>query len=259
MKSKLSKAFGTMYISQHYVCFIAKAFGRTTRLVILFKDVRQVFCEGAVVRVEVAKANKKLRRYAFDLADAAQEAFGILKSIQSSPDLAAIQRNSNLVTLKRQPTKLTFDHVDSLAAGTSPLSAEDWAVILRRAKQQRFTSGQVVQKHGETSDSICQLQRGRLKLVIGEQTVSTLRRGDLFAEQAFFSGGVNPASVIADSDDVIVSSLNSVHLQCAFVRHPALAGKFYHHLCLELSSRLRIREGAIAKDKGAKASLRMKK
>jgi CRP-like cAMP-binding protein len=89
-----------------------------------------------------------------------------------------------------------------------------------------------------------------------EKIVASLGPSSLFGELSFLEEGENAkatASVRAADDDVkviILEGINWLHpfllvgwyLNCLFVDHPHLAGKFYSYLCSILAVRLNERE-----------------
>lgn len=72
--------------------------------------------------------------------------------------------------------------------------------------------------------------------------LGTLEEGQIFGEISFLQGGAASASVVADADSVDLYVIEAYFVSVLFMRQPALAGRFYRHLSLELSARLAARE-----------------
>lgn len=125
------------------------------------------------------------------------------------------------------------------------------------AEQPRTSGSHVEQKRLQKSASIQELSgdvrqrkekkeknaRRKGKAEESSQVVlGVLEEGQIFGEISFLQGGAASASVVAASDVVDLYVIEAYFVSVLFVRQPALAGRFYRHLALELGARLTARE-----------------
>jgi CRP-like cAMP-binding protein len=71
------------------------------------------------------------------------------------------------------------------------------------------------------------------------KVMAFMEKGQMFGELSFLLGGQSTASVLAHETEVEVQIIEDAYLNILFVRQPALAGRFYHHLASLLANRIK--------------------
>jgi extracellular factor (EF) 3-hydroxypalmitic acid methyl ester biosynthesis protein len=124
----------------------------------------------------------------------------------------------------------------------NPWLSEDRAALLAHGCVLHFAAGNTLIAQGHVSDALYFMLKGtaRVDLMKGDTaaTVATLEPGDLFGEVSFLQGETTTATVTAVSD-IEVLALDKPALDHLLQDSPAFAARFFQHLAVVLSARLR--------------------
>lgn len=221
------KEHGRLYISQHYVCFRSKIFGKRTKQVLPIRSLKEISFNEEKKKI---KFQYKRRDIAFVILTDAKACYSLVLSLKSTIEATG----SSDYKLKRPnlPSKQEF--------GKSILSDSDWQVLLAEGKLKTYQKDDVIIAEEQYSARIWQVARGSCRL----QKSSSIRfgtkitAGEVLGEISFLEGVKTTASVIADEDDTLIYVLEARNLKVTFRRAPALAGRFYEYLASTLSRRL---------------------
>ena len=110
-----------------------------------------------------------------------------------------------------------------------------------------FRKGQVVFSQGDPADSIYQIQKGKLKLVVvssqgKEAVIALLAEGDFFGEGCL-AGQIKRMCTATAMTDCVVLRLDKPEMVPLLRDEPAFAELFLHYL---LSRNIRIEEGLVS-------------
>jgi len=76
-----------------------------------------------------------------------------------------------------------------------------------KTNKQTFEAGEVIFRQGEPFSVAYTIEEGEVDIVVGDQHVRTLTRGEIFGEMAFISARTRSATAIARTE-VTVSTIN---------------------------------------------------
>ena len=124
----------------------------------------------------------------------------------------------------------------------NPWLSEDRAALLAHGCVLHFAANNTLIAQGHVSDALYFMLKGtaRVDRTTGDTvaTVATLESGDLFGEVSFLQGETTTATVVAASD-IEVLALDKPALDHLLQDSPAFAARFFQHLAVVLSARLR--------------------
>jgi CRP-like cAMP-binding protein/SAM-dependent methyltransferase len=121
-------------------------------------------------------------------------------------------------------------------------SMEERAALLHHCRVQHVAEGETLVEQGQVPQALYVLLKGgaRVDRITRDTalTVATLEPGEIFGEIAFLQGDAATANVIAETDlEVLAVDTGALH---ALLRDtPAFAARFFQHLAVVLSGRLR--------------------
>lgn len=228
--SGIVKKSGDFYISQHYFCFYAKVFGSKTREILFIPSVDKL--KRAKKSIRIQEQNKKLVM-TFPNEKTAEEAFTTMNSLWS-------QQMSGSGAHKVERTA-------SFVEDEEILSKADWELVLGGAETVSYKEGDVVIEEGKRYERLFQVDKGDLKVVVRGQEVAQMSSGTMFGEIGFLEKTPATASIIAATPCEILEIDNS-YFNTLFVKHPAIAAKFFHFLATLLTGRISEREEALLKE-----------
>jgi CRP-like cAMP-binding protein len=131
-------------------------------------------------------------------------------------------------------------------SNTMTLTQEDWDIILKAAKCLSFKKGEIVLREGEPTQKIYQLTRGVCNVEKSIRNRSTklaqLHPNDIFGDISFVKETPASATIVAETDDVEVHTIDAYVLKITFEQFPNLAAKFYYYLGKIMANRLYDRE-----------------
>ena len=123
------------------------------------------------------------------------------------------------------------------------LTPDDWTVLLNGVSQKTYKKGETILSANIRSTKLFQIVKGSCRVEKG-QVLGKMETGEIFGEINFLDGEGTSANVVADEEETEVVVMRRSALKILFVRHPALAGRFYHYLSTILSIRFKEREAA---------------
>jgi CRP-like cAMP-binding protein len=123
------------------------------------------------------------------------------------------------------------------------LTEEDWNILLNGASQKVYNKDETILNANIRSTKLFQIVKGSCRVEKGT-VLGKMETGEIFGEINFLDGEGTSASVVADEEETEVLVMRRSALKILFVRHPALAGRFYHYLSTILSLRYKEREAA---------------
>jgi CRP-like cAMP-binding protein len=127
-------------------------------------------------------------------------------------------------------------------ADASPLTSDDWDLLLSGAKCETLARDTVIIAQDEWATRIYQIAKGSCRAEKDGKRLGAMQSGEVFGEISFLEGVKTTASVIADQDNTEIYIIEGGMLKVLFVRQPALAGRFFNYLATMLSTRLKERE-----------------
>lgn len=81
----------------------------------------------------------------------------------------------------------------------------DFAVLARATQESRnFKAGEIIFKEGDAGLEFFVVKSGSVAVRRGNRTLDVLREGEIFGEMALIDSDVRSATVVADSDCVVV-------------------------------------------------------
>lgn len=107
------------------------------------------------------------------------------------------------------------------------LTNEEWDLLLDGSKTKLFVKDQIIIQEGDNFQRIYQISEGICRIEKGGNILGTLETGQTFGEISFLISGGATASVIANSEKVIVIILEGYFMNILFGRKPEIAGRFY--------------------------------
>lgn len=229
--SGIVKKSGEFYISQHYFCFYAKAFGSKTREILYIPSVDKLKRVKKSVRMH--EGSKKLV-VVFGNEKIAEEAFSTMNSLWSQ------QKSIDGPKKPILDSSMPMDDEEIL-------SKTDWELVLGGAESVTYQEGDTVMEEGKRYERLFQLSTGELKVVVRGQEVARMDAGQMFGEIGFLEKTPASASIVAASDCKILEIDNS-YFNTLFVKHPNIAAKFFHFLATLITGRIGEREEALLKD-----------
>jgi len=261
-------AHGTMYVTQHFLCFDVTLFGLKSRHAFPFSQISEwkkktkanVTTIQAIINHEGAPQD-----WIIGHLENAEEVHTFVSSIwkhqQSAP-----KKEFKRISSSRAPAPAEGGSAPEGEASTSASTSShsdgswlpsqaDWNLILNGARIVNFKKDDIVMKEGEATTRVFQLVRGECRFekvidghnkVLGKMALAEGSTDSLFGEISFLEGGKASASVVCDKDETQIAIIEGYWLDVLFQYYPELSGRFYHYLANVLSKRLKQRESAAA-------------
>jgi CRP/FNR family transcriptional regulator, cyclic AMP receptor protein len=127
--------------------------------------------------------------------------------------------------------------LSSCKQGLIYLTANDWALVVDKAKRVQFKKGGTLLERGKRANGVYLLVSGTARVQIRSQP-RTIAAGQICGEMSFLEDAPVSASVVAEND-VEAFHLDNLTLQALFELFPHLGSRFYRSLATNLSRRLR--------------------
>ena len=123
------------------------------------------------------------------------------------------------------------------------LSKEEWAIIIRHARNIPFTQGEILMREGEIDDAVYIVVSGQVEVISSRafgrvKRIATIDEGSVFGEVAFFDTRPHSASVrgVVDGEVLRLSRKDFEHISAW---NPRLALHFLFDLGSILAYRFR--------------------
>jgi len=118
------------------------------------------------------------------------------------------------------------------------LTANDWMLIVDRAKQVHFKKNEYLIRQGTSANLVYLIAEGKVRVAISGTELAQLGPGQVCGEMAFLENTVASATATAEVD-VEAYALEWKDLTDVFELFPHLASRFYRSLAVTISRRLR--------------------
>jgi CRP-like cAMP-binding protein len=129
------------------------------------------------------------------------------------------------------------------------LEAADRVALLGGAPRQVFAAGDIIIRQGARHQPLYVLEEGFARVEVqtehGRAVIARLWPGEVFGEIAFLSNAEATAWVVADTD-AEVRAIDRDHVHALVAHSPGLGTRFYESLAVQLASRLRASNLALA-------------
>eukprot|EP00004_Rigifila_ramosa_P016682 TRINITY_DN397_c0_g2_i1.p1 TRINITY_DN397_c0_g2~~TRINITY_DN397_c0_g2_i1.p1 ORF type:complete len:968 (-),score=231.30 TRINITY_DN397_c0_g2_i1:146-2641(-) len=254
---------GQCYVSENYLCFYASVFGFVTREVIPWWEVVSIEKEPNVSNsVELTKSDWAV--FVFFNLKKCHKTYEVFKKLwkqrRARPMGGALPRNI-VSRSESSTTRKTIGGGD--APQTQVLTARDWELFQKSAKQVTYQQNQHILRQGQPSHSLFQIARGSVRVEIMKQNAETqkqeqivvghMRAGEMFGEISFLDSddsdsAVASASVVAD-EEIDMYIINHSSIYELLRTDPGLAARFYKWLAISLGRRVRSKVIPINKPK----------
>ena len=113
------------------------------------------------------------------------------------------------------------------------LSPKDLAEVADMAKEINFGAGQAITEEGEAGGRFYVLLDGDADVIIGNDTINSLKAGDYFGEISLIDGQPRTATILARSP-LRTLSLSSWNFRPLLKQHPSIAECVLLDLCRRL-------------------------
>jgi CRP/FNR family cyclic AMP-dependent transcriptional regulator len=118
------------------------------------------------------------------------------------------------------------------------LTANDWSLIVDRAKQTTFKKNDVLIQQGSPSKVLYLIASGKVNVSVFGNSLAKLGAGEICGEMAFLEDST--ASATATAEETVQAFAIEWHtLKELFELFPHLGSRFYRSLAVNLSRRLR--------------------
>ena len=118
------------------------------------------------------------------------------------------------------------------------LTANDWSLIVDRAKRVTFQRREVMVEQGKQVKVVYLLTKGKANIAVSKTRIAQIGPGEICGEMAFLENTLASATVTAD-EQVEACALEWTVLSDLFELFPHLASRFYRSIAVSLSRRLR--------------------
>lgn len=213
------------------------------------------------VLLSITKADLSYKGSLFGLTSQSRlPAHKITRIVKKSKALLTIQSETSVHTLsfESQPKrdkvyKVLKDYYPSAATDSQDvveahsatieddarsLTANDWEILLKGARQHRCKKGTVIITQGVAVSKLYFLQQGSLDVVESNVKLSTISPGETFGEMGLVTRCPASVTVYAAESGVIFYEIDAKYLYNCITADAVLAGRFYFFISRLLSHRL---------------------
>eukprot|EP00299_Pterocystis_sp_00344_P012827 c6214_g1_i2.p1 GENE.c6214_g1_i2~~c6214_g1_i2.p1 ORF type:complete len:1169 (+),score=268.13 c6214_g1_i2:294-3509(+) len=249
---KLMTLHGTLSISRRHMCFSSSVFGFRTNLCFNFANVSQVKKGESAVAAKARGVKVEEESVIVTTTDGQTFSFKNILPNRNQLYYALNKARTRVVAadeaaarprIKDDPDADVDDEMDRDEMST--MNEKDWEAFKEGATVKEFQAGEVVLAEGTPTGSMYQIARGSCKIIKQSgpgDAVTVIRKctqGEIIGEISFIEGGATSASVVADSNDVVVYVMNRDFVERALINNPGLTGRFYKFLAVLLADRIR--------------------
>ena len=129
------------------------------------------------------------------------------------------------------------------------LTANDWVLILSRARRRKFSPGEQIIEDGVPSPAVYIIRKGTAAVQVanldGRAEVALLGPGEICGDMSFLLKSNASATVVA-KDAVEAEEVDTEELDRLFESFPGIGSRFYHSLAIVLSRRLQETSSVVA-------------
>lgn len=249
---KISNARGRLFVTQHYLAFHAKVFGRQVKTVLPYATLKAIASsESDPARFKVVSKKGVSHKYKLETKKAADEVIklvsGLLTNAQAPP---ADERRKSLrgsVNINSSSSSANADLDDEPSQSETNdesviLTDDDWDLILASSETVTFRRNEKLFENGVQPLGIVQLAHGQARVERNNVVVATMTDGIILGEVSFIRNSVATADVVADSDVVEVHIIPRDKLHALFARQVSVGGRFMQFVCRLLQQRISDRQ-----------------
>jgi|SRR5579884_864650 CRP-like cAMP-binding protein len=120
----------------------------------------------------------------------------------------------------------------------SYLTANDWSLVVDRAKQVSFKKDEVLVQQNRPSKILYVIAEGKVMVSVQGKSLARIGPGEICGEMAFLEASIPSATATAE-EPVQAFAIDWQTLTDLFELFPHLASRFYRSLAVNLSRRLR--------------------
>eukprot|EP00004_Rigifila_ramosa_P010800 TRINITY_DN2286_c0_g1_i1.p1 TRINITY_DN2286_c0_g1~~TRINITY_DN2286_c0_g1_i1.p1 ORF type:complete len:916 (+),score=253.09 TRINITY_DN2286_c0_g1_i1:260-2749(+) len=227
---------GNIYVGRDVVCFFAYVFGFRTKETFHFSEILSIDTQQADDLIFTLKD----RTFSFfNLIDRNH----ILVVVRKCWLAAEMRAMVSVAEEEERDGKSVRPHhhaPDEEAA--SVLTEKDFQLFQEGAKVVTYSKDQVVLREAESSRSLFQIARGKVRIEKNGQSLRVLEEGSMFGEMSFLEGGVASASVVAHEDKTSIYIIEGTFIESLLKVEPGLPGRFYRALAMNLAERLKTKK-----------------
>ena len=136
-------------------------------------------------------------------------------------------------TVNNEKTKDVIDFMKNLPF-FNKFSNENIKELIASSKISKVRKGRIIVTEGQIDDTFYIILSGKVKIMKGGKDISTIRHGECFGEMAYISGQVRTATVVAETDCILLI-INAPMLDRA---SEAIQLLFFKNFALTLVNRL---------------------
>lgn len=118
------------------------------------------------------------------------------------------------------------------------LTANDWSLVVDRAKQVSFKKNDVIIQQNKPSQVLYLIAEGKVNVSVLGKSLARIGPGEICGEMAFLEASIPSATATAE-EAVQAFAIDWQTLTDLFELFPHLASRFYRSLAVNLSRRLR--------------------
>jgi CRP-like cAMP-binding protein len=233
------RAHGRLFVSQHYLAFHAKVFGRQVKTVLPYSSLKSIATSTSdEARIKVVTRKSVTHKFKLESARIAEDVYRIVNGLlgdEASPNLNKLK--SRAIT----HSSSDFDDESDLPSDTNDediLTDDDWDVILSCSHVATFQRNHKLFEANHQPVGIIQVQRGSCRIERNNVVVATVPSGIILGEVSFIRDSVATADVVADSDVVECHVIPRDKLHALFTRQVAVGGRFMQFVCRLLQQRI---------------------
>lgn len=241
------RAHGRLFVSQHYLAFHAKVFGRQVKTVLPYSTLKSIASSSSDdARIKVVTRKNVTHKFKLESVRVAEDVYRIVNGLLSTSTAGAGDDSSPHSISKLKSRALThsnsdFDDDSEVPSDTNDediLTDDDWDVILSCSHVATFQRNQKLFEANQQPVGIIQLQRGSCRIERNNVVVATVPSGIILGEVSFIRDSVATADVVADSDVVECHVIPRDKLHALFTRQVAVGGRFMQFVCRLLQQRI---------------------
>jgi CRP-like cAMP-binding protein len=235
------RAHGRLFVSQHYLAFHAKVFGRQVKTVLPYSSLKSIATSTSdEARIKVVTRKGVTHKFKLESARIAEDVYRIVNGLLASSDDSSPSLNK-LKSRAITQSSSDFDDESDMPSDTNDediLTDDDWDVILSCSHIATFQRNHKLFEANQQPVGIIQLQRGSCRIERNNVVVATVPSGIILGEVSFIRDSVATADVVADSDVVECHVIPRDKLHALFTRQVAVGGRFMQFVCRLLQQRI---------------------
>jgi CRP-like cAMP-binding protein len=252
---KLANARGRLFVTQRYLAFHAKVFGRNVRHCLPYATLKSIVAsESDAARIKVLSKKDASHKFKLESKKAADEVIKLVNSLltpgddRSGASARRTAASANLMTSSSasdyddETSEMVSEMSSADGAESEILTEDDWDLILASSETVTFRRNEKLFESGVRPLGIVQLAHGQVRVERNNAIIATMGAGIILGEVSFIRNSVASADVVADSDTLEVHVIARDKLHALFVRQVSVGGRFMQYVCRLLQQRINERK-----------------